>query len=87
VVNATAEGVAEYAHHSQSADIIEQAQQRLGERLLTACLSVRCDFQAGTLRLQGRLSSFYEKQLAQEAVRSMRQVESITNDIIVGPRG
>lgn len=44
---------------------------------------VDCDVHVDRLRLRGRVSSFYLKQIAQEAVRSLNGIEAIVNDIDV----
>lgn len=44
---------------------------------------VRCECHLGTLRLCGRVPSYYLKQLAQEVVRKVPQVAGIENQIVV----
>ena len=38
----------------------------------------------GTVTLSGRVDSYYEKQMAQEVLRTIEGVESIDNQLIVG---
>ena len=45
--------------------------------------SVRCRYRDGTLTLQGKVPSYYHKQLAQEAIRKVSNVELIVNEINV----
>ena len=45
--------------------------------------SLSCEFDRGVLRLRGRLSSFYQKQLAQEAVAGLSGVEEVINEVVV----
>jgi len=52
----------------------------------TAYLHVRkvsCSFKEGLLTLRGQVTSFYEKQLAQEAVARVDGVEQVLNLIEV----
>jgi hypothetical protein len=59
------------------------AKQRLlatGYRPLT---SVSCQFRDGTLTLQGQLSSYFHKQLAQEAIRGVGSIQMVSNQIEV----
>ena len=37
----------------------------------------------GSVRLEGQVESFFEKQMAQEAVRSIAGIESIENAVVV----
>lgn len=41
--------------------------------------TLRCEFHEGILMVRGRVSSFYLKQLAQEAIRKLPGVEMIAN--------
>jgi osmotically-inducible protein OsmY len=66
--------------------IAEKAEQVVQERLdLAASRQVFCENHEGVLVLRGRVSSFYEKQLAQEAVRKLDGVDQIVNQIEVSP--
>jgi osmotically-inducible protein OsmY len=44
---------------------------------------VSCKYAAGVLLLRGRLSSYYHKQVAQEAVKGLEGVTAIVNEIEV----
>jgi hypothetical protein len=44
---------------------------------------VSCEFHRGVLFLRGRLPSFYQKQLAQEAVAGLHGVSQVVNEIEV----
>ena len=58
--------------------IAEKAEQVVQERLdMTAGRQVFCENHEGVLVLRGPVSSFYEKQLAQEAVRTLEGVDQI----------
>jgi osmotically-inducible protein OsmY len=61
-------------------DVAESAQHRLQRQFLT---EVSCDCREGILYLRGHTHSFYQKQLAQEAVRRLDGVESVVNEIEV----
>ena len=64
-------------------DITQQARRMMGQRLNTAAASVEIEIDDGEIWLSGQLDSYYQKQLAQEAVRNLPQVRSIHNDIHV----
>ena len=66
-----------------SRQVTVSAENLLQERLVLASHQITCEYHEGTLILQGQLSSFYEKQLAQEAVRALEGVEQIVNRIEV----
>jgi osmotically-inducible protein OsmY len=64
---------------------VEQAAiHRLRERPFLPRSRVSCQFDAGVLLLRGRLSSYYHKQVAQEAVKGLDGVVDIINEIEVG---
>jgi osmotically-inducible protein OsmY len=44
---------------------------------------VFCSEEGGTVILQGRVRSYYQKQMAQEALRNLEGVERIVNDLQV----
>lgn len=48
--------------------------------------SIRCEHSEGVIVLRGRVSSYYHKQLVQEAVRGLQGVEKILNHVEVVPR-
>jgi osmotically-inducible protein OsmY len=63
--------------------LLDDAQQRLNSCGIRELCSIECDCQDGKLTLRGRLSSYYLKQKAQEALRSLRDIESIVNETVV----
>jgi osmotically-inducible protein OsmY len=65
------------------AAVLRSANHRLRDRLGRAVQGVRSAFADGTLRLAGELPTFYQKQLAQEAVRRVDGVRQVVNDIVV----
>ena len=64
-------------------DVTERARERLRQSPHQEVRSVSCEFERGVLRLRGRLSSFYHKQLAQEAVAHMSGVREVVNEVVV----
>ncbi|MGO8750723.1 MAG: BON domain-containing protein [Thermoguttaceae bacterium] len=64
-------------------DVTERAQERLRLSPYVPVRSLCCEFDRGVLRLRGSLSSFYHKQLAQEAVAGLRGVDEVVNDVAV----
>jgi osmotically-inducible protein OsmY len=63
--------------------IVVRAMDVLQQRLDSAARQITCEYEGGVLLLQGRLSSFYEKQLAQETLRTLEGVDQIVNKIEV----
>jgi len=59
------------------------AENLLQERFISESGQIACEYHDGTLIMRGRVSSYYEKQLAQEAVRTLEGVEQIVNRIEV----
>jgi osmotically-inducible protein OsmY len=64
-------------------DVTERARERLRQSPHPGVRSVSCEFDRGVLRLRGRLSSFYHKQVAQEAVAHLSGVREVVNEVIV----
>jgi hypothetical protein len=61
-------------------EIIQQeAQMLLQESPYRELWEVACDFQEGVLTLQGRVPSFFLKQIAQSILFVMERVERINN--------
>ena len=56
---------------SQDEAILAEARKRLGSRGFGELCGIECECEDGKLTLRGRLSSFYLKQLAQEALRQL----------------
>jgi osmotically-inducible protein OsmY len=67
----------------RSRQIAEEARGRLRNDPHVNRRNVSCECEEGVLRLQGELPTFYAKQLAQEAVRGIKGVEGIINEIEV----
>ena len=59
--------------------ILGEARQRLQARGYEELRSITCEYHEGMIILRGRLSSFYLKQLAQEAIRTQPGVTIIVN--------
>jgi hypothetical protein len=66
-------------------NVTEKARERLKCSPYYAVRSLSCDFDGGVLRLRGRLTSFYHKQVAQEAVAGIIGVSEVVNEIDVVP--
>ena len=45
--------------------------------------SLECEYHKGVLVLRGHVSTYYHKQLAQEAVRDIQGIESVVNVVEV----
>ena len=67
-------------------DVTERAREYLRQCPHQEVRAVSCEFDRGVLRLRGRLSSFYHKQLAQEAVARLSGVKEVVNDVVVAAR-
>ena len=78
VVSITTESVV--IHHDA---VVETAQARLAASLYANVRRVSCSYDDDVLTLRGWLPSFYEKQIAQEAVRGLNGVRRIVNEIEV----
>ena len=63
--------------------IAETAHARLAASLYANVRRVSCSYDHDVLTLRGWLPSFYEKQIAQEAVRGLSGVRRIVNEIEV----
>ena len=63
--------------------IVQQARDRLFANVYTSGRDVSCECEQGVLRLRGRVSSYYQKQIAQEAVRRVDGVVEVVNEIEV----
>jgi len=61
----------------------ERAERALRNSPYLALRNVTCDYQGGVLILRGCLPSYYLKQLAQEAVTDLDEVDRIENQIQV----
>jgi len=63
--------------------VTQIAKDRLERRLHRASRFVTCNCSQGILLLRGRLATYYQKQLAQEAVKGLDGVLQVVNDIEV----
>ena len=66
-----------------SRQVAVSAENLLQVRLVLASRQIACEYHDGTLILRGQVPSFYEKQLAQEALRRLEGVDQIVNKIEV----
>jgi osmotically-inducible protein OsmY len=64
-------------------DVTERAREHLRQCPHQEVRAVSCEFERGVLRLRGRLSSFFHKQLAQEAVARLSGVSEVLNEVVV----
>ena len=62
---------------------VENASRHLRISLNAAIAGLSCEYRDGVLYLRGRSNSFYEKQMAQEAVRHIEGVSQVVNQIRV----
>ena len=68
-------------------DVVAKAQQRLKMAPYPPVRSVSCVYVDGVLFLRGEVPTFFEKQLAQEAVFKLEGVNRVVNEIkVVGSR-
>jgi osmotically-inducible protein OsmY len=68
---------------SHGCKIVEQAQERLRAVPDISFRDLRCEYRDGLLVLQGRVGTYYEKQLAQEAVAKLEGVAQVVNQLEV----
>mgnify|MGYP000988675350 CR=1 FL=1 len=66
-----------------SREVIEVAEEYLRKSPYRTIREIMCQYERGTLLLRGRVPSFYDKQLAQEAVSRVCGVVQIVNQIEV----
>jgi osmotically-inducible protein OsmY len=63
--------------------IVVRAMDVLQQRLDSAARQITCEYEDGVLLLRGHLTSYYEKQMAQETLRALEGVDQIINKIEV----
>ena len=68
---------------NNSGQVMEAAKDRLENSPYRSVRRVSCEYDDGVLVLRGLLSSFYYKQLAQEAVVHLHGVLQVVNEIEV----
>ena len=73
----------EHSYGNPSRDVTELARERFRTSSHPALRAISCEYDKGVLRLRGRLSSFYHKQLAQEAVVNISGVTKVENEVVV----
>jgi hypothetical protein len=66
-------------------NIERAAQRRLEQCGYDALKHIACRFRRGAMTLRGTVPMYFHKQLAQEAVRDLKHVDVIVNDIKVVP--
>lgn len=66
--------------------ILQSARERLEATKIYELSRLHCELQGDTLVIRGNVSSFYFKQLAQEAVKSMPGIRRIMNQTDVVDR-
>jgi len=78
-----AEGLASLrdCHH-----VVARAKERLQMASYTSVRDVSCEYDDGVLILRGQVSTFFEKQLAQEAVAKLDGVRQVANQVEVVER-
>jgi osmotically-inducible protein OsmY len=64
-------------------NIERDARRRLEGAGYAVLKNISCRFRSGTMVLRGDVPSYYHKQIAQEAIRTLRNVSSIENHITV----
>ena len=69
--------------NSRSQQIAEEAEDRLRKDPHVNGRDISCECNEGVLWLRGDLPTFYEKQVAQEAVEGVEGIAGIINDIEV----
>jgi osmotically-inducible protein OsmY len=67
-----------------SEEVAIAAQRVLEQNPYTTGRTVSCNYHRGVLVLEGRVSSYYQKQHAQEAVKDIDGVAAVVNKIEVG---
>ena len=66
--------------HSPAHEVTEAAKDRLRRNPYQAIRALSCEYDRGLLFLHGRLPSFYQKQLAQEAAVGLAGVAQVVNE-------
>ena len=67
-----------------NAQVVERAaRRRLAGTGYPISKSIECSFRNGRMTLSGQVSSYYHKQIAQEALRSTKHVTQVVNNLEV----
>jgi len=67
----------------RSDEVTQAAKTRLQNSAYWAIRTLSCDCRRGILFLRGHLPTFYQKQLAQEAVAKLQGVLQVVNETVV----
>lgn len=67
-------------NHSPAHEVTEAAKDRLRKTPYQALRAISCEYDRGVLLLRGQLPTFYQKQLAQEAVVGLAGVVQVVNE-------
>jgi len=67
--------------------VTESARERLRRCPYPGIRLLACEFEHGVLRLCGQLTSYYQKQIAQEIVADLSGVDQVVNDVVVSTLG
>ena len=70
---------------SRESEVLEQVHRALARELSHLRLPLTCEYREGRLLLRGRVTSYYYKQIAQEAVLRLETVQRVVNQIEVAP--
>ena len=65
---------------SPAHEVTEAAKNRLRRTSYRALRALSCEYDQGVLFLRGQLPSYYQKQLAQEAVGGLAGVAQVVNE-------
>lgn len=68
---------------SSNARIQKAVARRLRASPYPAVKRVQCDFDRGRLTLRGQVRTFYEKQIAQEAIAGLEGIDQVVNGVKV----
>jgi osmotically-inducible protein OsmY len=63
--------------------VVQAAKDRLDSNSSIPSRQISCEYRQGVLLLRGRLLTYYQKQVAQEAVRGLNGVRQVVNEIEV----
>jgi osmotically-inducible protein OsmY len=64
-------------------DVAKAAQSKLKSSPYPAVARLKCYFNGGSLTLRGQVPTFFEKQIAQEAVADLEGVNELVNGVEV----
>lgn len=64
----------------QPQSLVQTAKDRLRQVPYSAVQRLECQYDRGSLALRGQVPSYYQKQLAQEALADLRHLVQIVNE-------